>query len=240
MKKRAVMDLPFTFIFALILIIAFIVVAFYVIRSFMCTGDITKSGIAIQNLQANVDEVWNSPEADLEKSYNIPRADYACFIDFNSAARGEHKEIYEELEMFEGKDNLFFYPQSDCTIFKNEIKHIDIEEITFKNNPYCFEVKSGRITVRLQKGLYEKLTCLGEDCIEKVDSNEDIEESSFCGSSTQASCVSDSDCKTGGCSRQVCEGINENTITICDVKPCYNAGNYGLSCRCSSGKCKWD
>lgn len=61
----------------------------------------------------------------------------------------------------------------------------------------------------------------------------------FCGFSTEAACNSDSDCKVGGCSSQVCEGINENTNTICDAKECYDAGKYGLSCKCINNKCGW-
>jgi len=61
----------------------------------------------------------------------------------------------------------------------------------------------------------------------------------FCGSSTLASCSEEKDCKTGGCSGQVCEGKDEDTITICVMRDCYNAESYGLECGCDNNECKW-
>jgi eight-cysteine-cluster-containing protein len=61
----------------------------------------------------------------------------------------------------------------------------------------------------------------------------------FCGDSTNAACSSNSDCKVGGCSSQVCQGINESIFSTCDMKDCYNAASYGLKCECSENKCKW-
>ncbi|HSB46695.1 MAG TPA: eight-cysteine-cluster domain-containing protein [Candidatus Bilamarchaeum sp.] len=62
----------------------------------------------------------------------------------------------------------------------------------------------------------------------------------FCGTSTQASCSSDSDCITGGCSGQVCQGKNEEpVITTCEYRTCYSAAAFGLKCGCMAGKCQW-
>jgi len=63
-------------------------------------------------------------------------------------------------------------------------------------------------------------------------------ESRFCGTSTNALCNSDSNCKIGGCSNQVCEGKNENTATTCEFKDCY-IYQIGLSCGCVNNICKW-
>ena len=61
----------------------------------------------------------------------------------------------------------------------------------------------------------------------------------FCGSSTNAICAADSDCKPGGCSGQVCSGADENIITTCEYRECYNAEAYGVKCGCVEGKCRW-
>jgi eight-cysteine-cluster-containing protein len=62
----------------------------------------------------------------------------------------------------------------------------------------------------------------------------------FCGTSTNGSCVSDSDCVKGGCSGQVCQSKNEEpTVTTCEYKDCYNAQSYGLNCKCVDKKCQW-
>lgn len=62
----------------------------------------------------------------------------------------------------------------------------------------------------------------------------------FCGSSTKAECNSDSDCKKGGCSSQVCEGKNENTITTCEYSKCFNSEIFNLKCGCFEDKCQWN
>jgi eight-cysteine-cluster-containing protein len=61
----------------------------------------------------------------------------------------------------------------------------------------------------------------------------------FCGTSTFASCSSDSDCQKGGCSGQVCGRKGEEIVTSCEWKECYAAENYNLSCQCINNKCQW-
>ncbi len=61
----------------------------------------------------------------------------------------------------------------------------------------------------------------------------------FCGSSTYAACSNNSDCKASGCSSQLCAGVKEGKITICDWQECYDSGKYGLTCGCSANKCQW-
>lgn len=79
--------------------------------------------------------------------------------------------------------------------------------------------------------------CAGEKVV-----SDDIVASStdFCGSSTENACSSDSDCKSGGCSNQVCQGVKEEVMTICDYKECYKASDYGLDCGCVKGQCAWN
>ena len=62
----------------------------------------------------------------------------------------------------------------------------------------------------------------------------------FCGTSTEAECSTDSDCETGGCSGQVCQGASEEeAITTCEWRECYDAEEFGASCGCVEGKCQW-
>lgn len=62
----------------------------------------------------------------------------------------------------------------------------------------------------------------------------------FCGSSTNGKCSSDSDCLAGGCSGQVCQSKNEESIiTTCEWRDCYSAKKYDLKCKCIDTKCQW-
>lgn len=65
--------------------------------------------------------------------------------------------------------------------------------------------------------------------------------SKFCGSSTYGTCENDNECTTGGCSGQVCQSTNEESIiTTCEYRECYDASKYGLSCKCVKNKCQWE
>ncbi len=62
----------------------------------------------------------------------------------------------------------------------------------------------------------------------------------FCGSSTGAPCKTDEDCTAGGCSGQVCAGVDEgDLVTTCEMRDCYDNERYGLECGCAGGKCMW-
>jgi eight-cysteine-cluster-containing protein len=62
----------------------------------------------------------------------------------------------------------------------------------------------------------------------------------FCGGSTYAYCSSDSDCIANGCCGEVCCSPEEVIYCFwCDWRDCYDAGKYGLACRCINGKCQW-
>lgn len=66
-------------------------------------------------------------------------------------------------------------------------------------------------------------------------------EEAFCGSSTQAACEEDADCRRGGCSAQVCESATaEPSMTTCDYRACYNPDAYNLTCGCVNNQCAWN
>ena len=82
-------------------------------------------------------------------------------------------------------------------------------------------------------------TELEDDSDDEDDETEEIE-TEFCGTSTKAVCETNNDCKTGGCSGQVCQGINENgSITTCEYLDCYSAEKYNMQCGCFKEKCQW-
>lgn len=72
-------------------------------------------------------------------------------------------------------------------------------------------------------------------------SSDNHPKNAFCGSSTLANCSVDGDCGVGGCSNQVCQGINEEPlVTTCEYRDCYNAAAYNANCRCIKNKCRWN
>lgn len=62
----------------------------------------------------------------------------------------------------------------------------------------------------------------------------------FCGQSTYGKCLTDLDCAKGGCSGEVCQSQDEESIiTPCVFRECYNAEIYGMQCKCVNEQCQW-
>jgi len=62
----------------------------------------------------------------------------------------------------------------------------------------------------------------------------------FCGWATYGNCTLDSDCTRGGCSSQVCQSKNEESIaTTCEYRDCYNPDIYNIYCKCVNQECMW-
>ena len=59
----------------------------------------------------------------------------------------------------------------------------------------------------------------------------------FCGWSDYGFCNENSDCRTSGCSSQVCGAQSHNTT--CEWLECYNDLAYGVTCACINGQCQW-
>ncbi len=63
----------------------------------------------------------------------------------------------------------------------------------------------------------------------------------FCGISFNTGCISDSDCAIGGCSGEICMGVDEarDILSACEWRECYDAPSYGMECGCFNGGCSW-
>lgn len=84
-------------------------------------------------------------------------------------------------------------------------------------------------------------TCIKKEKCAEIAGSICVElKSDFCGRSTYGSCKTDEDCLKGGCSSQVCQAKNEESIiTTCEWRDCYNAETYGVRCGCFNSKCQW-
>ena len=65
-------------------------------------------------------------------------------------------------------------------------------------------------------------------------------EADFCGQSTGGRCLTDSDCVQGGCSGEVCQSKDEESIiTPCVFRECFDAEAYNRQCKCVNEQCQW-
>ena len=118
MTKRGQLNLSFGMIFSIILIIIFIIFAFYAIQKFLSWQNSAQIGKFKNDLQSDIDRIWQSSKGSQEKEYFLPtKIKYVCFADYeiNDGARGNNRNFYDELELvYYGEENMFFYPS--CSI----------------------------------------------------------------------------------------------------------------------------
>ena len=170
MKKRnkraqQLFGLPFSVIFSIFLIIFFIVIAFIAIRHFLGLRDCTQIGLFIEDLQADVDRAWSSQSSSFEFSGNLPsNLDYVCFANLSNSLKGGdiESEVYSDISIYQSADaSLFFYPRANaCDMPYHNIEHIDVNGITELKNPYCIEIESGGVVIKIEKEFGEALVGL--------------------------------------------------------------------------------
>lgn len=147
--KRGALNLSFGMIFSIILIIAFLVFAFYAIKTFLGVSDAAKIANFRENLQNDIDEMWRSSGGVQEVSYSLPRQiEKVCFVE----------DDYE---------NLIFVPEDAFPGLESKvIEHVDILRITStENNPlengrFCIEVMDSKVEMTLRKSFDENLVMI--------------------------------------------------------------------------------
>lgn len=165
MEKRGQMKLSFGMIFSIILIIIFIAFAIYAINIFLGIQKNASSGKLFNDIQRDVDKVWNSFESLEGFEYFLPRGiDSVCFVNFDSDARGIAENLYDDLERISFREgNFVLYstgakPGSDFN--SKEIENIDIELTTETENPLCFKELDGKVKITLTKDFGVRLVTI--------------------------------------------------------------------------------
>ena len=152
--KNGQIKLSFGMIFSIILIVIFLLFAFYAIKTFLKIQNTAQVGKFLNDLESDVDRIWKSAESSETKEYDLPsKIEYVCFVDFSSSATGTNSLLYNELKKgYYGDENLIFYPLfSSSNIDSTEIKNIDLEEITKNENPFCIDNIKGEVELSLVK-----------------------------------------------------------------------------------------
>lgn len=158
MKKRAqqTMGMPFSMMFAIFLIIVFVVVAFMGIRFFLDFGRSADVGLFYDGLQKAVDDAWAEQSGADSFEINLPgKIKSVCFANL-SAPINAFPEEYEQIEIYEFKPvNVFLIPPGDAEGMQyKQIDHLDIAKITENENPYCVGAEDDLI---IKKDFYDKL-----------------------------------------------------------------------------------
>lgn len=162
MEKRGQFKLSFGMIFSIILIVFFLAFAIYVTINFLDIGKTASVGEFLNTFQNDIDKIWKGSQASQEKEYSLPKEiKKVCFVDFSSGeagSKGPKKNLYSELEFsYHNSENMVFSPFGSAGIDSKEIKNIDIEKITEKENPYCIDNINGKLKLTIKKDFGEAL-----------------------------------------------------------------------------------
>lgn len=162
-ERRGQFQLSYGMIFSIILIIVFLVVAFYAIFSFLKTGCTTETAQTISDLQKTIDEIWGG--AGIE-NFTFRRTlggncgvEYYCFYNPDATITDNYRSFVTSLKTSTdssgNKKNLYLYPQKSSKIPSVYLKHITLGNL--KDNPYCIKINKKILEIRLNKGIREAL-----------------------------------------------------------------------------------
>ena len=145
------------------MIIVFIAFAFYVIKILISNHEKGLVGFFVNDLRNDVDSAWKGTQSSQEISYTLPKkVAYVCFVDYSSRERGVNEEFYRKLkQVYYEYENLIFYPVGSAQGLDSvEIKHINIEKITERENPFCIENINGKVKMTIKKNFGEELVLI--------------------------------------------------------------------------------
>ncbi len=147
------MKLSFGMIFSIVLIVIFLVFAFFAIKKFLGVQRDITAGKFLEDFEKDIEKAWKGSQSSEEVEYSLPSGVMSvCFVDFNSAKKGRNSNFYDELELaFYGDENFIFYPLGSSTIDSKKIQHIDLEEMTFEENPFCISEENEKIKMIIKK-----------------------------------------------------------------------------------------
>jgi hypothetical protein len=160
--KKGQTELSFGMIFSIILIIVFLVLGFYIITSFLDLSKDLSLETFGKDLQDDVNRMWKtskgswSPEDGYLMSSDV---DKVCFVDLGSSAKGSDSEIYDEIKSSRANrysQMLVYYPLKENSYTVKEIEHLNFEETTSSNNPFCIDVNRDKVHLTIKKELYEQ------------------------------------------------------------------------------------
>jgi len=160
-NKRAqqTMGMPFGMIFAIFLIVVFVVIAFIAVGGFLDIGKKASVGLFYDELQDAVDEAWSGQSGEFDFAIDLPsKITEVCFANLSNVITNRDGKYDNILKYDVYEANTFLIPPGSAENMPWKlIKHLDIDTITRDSNPYCVSVKS---KLRIKKDFYDKLVAI--------------------------------------------------------------------------------
>jgi len=142
-NRRGNLELSFNMIFSIILIIAILGAAFYVLSFFFNINKCTNNGLFYKDLQTEIDKAWNADFAEDTISLSLPgSSDFVCFGNVSLGAEPGITKQYDEIKFYGTRgNNLYIYPiKSACNkdLSSYNLKHVQSSKM------FCAPVKEGK------------------------------------------------------------------------------------------------
>ena len=157
MNERGQLQISFGMIFSIIIIIATMAVAFYVITYFLDLSNCTKVGAFWDSLDKEVEKAWNSDITQSTFSKELPGGiTNVCFGNFTMPYSREDQTRFDELGRYyqTGRNAWLYPPGKACEIPYFELRHATTDRF------FCVQVKDGKASVRLSKTSFDPLVKL--------------------------------------------------------------------------------
>ena len=155
-KAQQTMEMPFGMIFAIFLIVVFVVIAFIAVGYFLDLGESASVGLFYDELQGAVNDAVRGQESDKNFVINLPGdIERVCFADLSARISNPGAD-YEAIRNYDVYDaNVFLVPPEYAQGMQWKlIERINVTRITKVKNPYCVDVDDG---LRIRKGFYDRL-----------------------------------------------------------------------------------
>lgn len=159
-KAQEVFGLSFGMIFAIILIVFFIIIAGIAINAFLKSANCTKVALFVDDFKDKINEAWISDGIKDSFNGNLPNGiEKVCFANLTIPYSGKDASLGDELGLYED-ENMFLFPMKKaCGNPAYLIEHLNLDLITNngKENPYCIDADSGKIIIGIEKESNEML-----------------------------------------------------------------------------------
>lgn len=155
-RGQQTMGMPFGMIFAIFLIVVFVVIAFIAVAGFLDIGESAGVGMFYDELQEAVDDATKGQSSEVGFDVDLPSdIRSVCFANLSAEITNRGTE-YEAIRNYDVYDaNVFLVPPEYAQNMQWKlIEHLDIEKTTEVENPYCVKVEDG---LRIKKGFYDRL-----------------------------------------------------------------------------------
>jgi len=154
-KGQQTMGMPFGMIFAIFLIVVFVVIAGIAVRSFLDLGKSAGVGMFYDELQGAVNDAVRGQESDRSFVIDLPSdIEKVCFGNLSARISNPGAD-YEAIKNYDVYDaNVFLVPPEYAQGMQWKlIDRINVTRITTKENPYCVDVDDG---LNIKKGFYDR------------------------------------------------------------------------------------